>query len=785
MGNKEQEDLGNENEEDLMNEKSNECLDDSDNENMDDGCQNEEMNFECGPRNIDDPSNWDQIDQKFIDFIVERGPIRINEHEFPIDSLGRHFSSAHYVRYLPNGENQDRRWLVYSNASNKVFCFACKLFKHSMNNTLLATKGLNDWRNLAQRLKSHEVSNEHISCMSKWTELQLRLLKGKTIDNREEQIQKDKEHLRGVMLRILAVVKTLAKKNLAFRGANEKIYEENNGIFLSIIEMIAEFDPVMQEHLRRIQKGEIHYHYLSHKIQNELIELLSSEVRSVIVKRIKEAKYFSIILDCTPDISHEEQMTLVVRCVDVSTTPLKVEEFFLEFLKVEDTTGLGLFNELKEALANLQLDIDDIRGQGYDNGSNMKGKHKGVQQRLLEVNPRAFYTPCSCHSLNLVLCDMANSCSKAKSFFGVIQRLYVLFSSSQKRWKFLTSNVEHLTVKPLSQTRWEARVESVKAIRYQAPQIRDALLQLANNPKEAAIATSEAESLARNDLENFEFLVGMVIWYNLLFAFNTVSKFLQRVDMRIDVAMEQIKGLITYLERYREEGFMEALIEAKEIASAMGIEPTFVEKRIIRRKKQFDESESEEPTQSIEESLRVTYFLYIVDQALSSLEIRFEQFRKYEKDFGFLFDLKKSSSVGDQNLMKCCVNLEDRLKSKGFSDIDGRDLFCELKVLEETLPKETKKPIDVLNYLKVMDGCFPNAFIAYRVLLTIPVTVASGERSFSKLKLIKNYLRSTMSQERMNGLALLSIEAGTANNLDYTSLISTFAAQNARRVNFR
>ena len=56
--------------------------------------------------------------------------------------------------------------------------------------------------------------------------------------------------------------------------------------------------------------------------------------------------------------------------------------------------GLEFFsNELKDVLNSLQLDIGDVRAQGYDNGSNMKGKYKGVQSRLQEISPIAFYTP--------------------------------------------------------------------------------------------------------------------------------------------------------------------------------------------------------------------------------------------------------------------------------------------------------------------------------------------------------------------------------------------------------
>ncbi|XP_022883344.1 zinc finger MYM-type protein 1-like [Olea europaea var. sylvestris] len=583
---------------------------------------------------------------------------------------------------------------------------------------------------------------------------------------------------------IIAIVKRLAKNTLAFRGDCEQLYVENNGLFLQMIEMVVELDPIMEEHIRRAQAREIQYTYLGPKIQNELIQMLAGEVRSAIVTKVKHAKYFSVILDCTPDASNEEQMSLVIRCVDDSIDSPMVQEYWIEFLKVDDASGFGLFIELKNVLKNLELDIDNIRGQGYDNGANMSGRHRGVQKRLLEINPRAFYTPCGCHSLNLALCDMTNCCSKAMSFFGVIQRIYTLFSSSPKRWKFFKDKVQGLTLKPLSQTRWESHVESVKPIKEQSVQIRDALLDLANiveDPK----TKSEAESLAIYELENFEFLLGIVIWYKLLYAINTVSKFFQAENMDINEAIKLLQALISFLEDYRDSGFASAMDEAKQMANEMGIEAVFQKRRSIRRKKQFDESGTEEVTYSAKDSFRVEYFLFIIDQARSSLQTRFEQFTHYEEIFGFLFNMDRLKSMPFDSLLKSCMNLEQYLEHNGHSDIIGDDLCSELIVLRCYLTSEIKRAIDVLHYLKKMNGCFPNACIAYKILLTIPVTVASAERSFSKLKLIKTYIRSTMSQQRLNGLAMLSIEKEMVEQLDYTKLIDIFASKTARRVVFK
>ena len=135
------------------------------------------------------------------------------------------------------------------------------------------------------------------------------------------------------------------------------------------------------------------------------------------------------------------------------------------------------------------------------------------------------------------------------------------------------------------------------------------------------------------------------------------------------------------------------------------------------------------------------------------------------------------------SLKKNCLYLEYFFTHENYFDIDGLDLFSELKVLKEVLQINESSPINVLNYIKMLEF-FLNACITFRILLTIPVTVAFAERSFSKLKLIKSYLKSTMLQERLNELAILSIEKEMLVELEHKNLISNFAPQKARKLNF-
>lgn len=398
-------------------------------------------------------------------------------------------------------------------------------------------------------------------------------------------IEKEKIYWTNVLNRILSVIHYLAAHNDAFRGSSDVIYTKSNGKFLGLIEMLAKFDPVIMEHVSRIQNKETHVHYLGHRIQDELINMMANEIKQKIIKNIQSAKYFTVIMDCTPDIGHKEQLAILLRIVHMdeeneNSTPT-IQEYFLDFVTVDSTTGLNLSDVLIAQLKSYKINIENCRGQAYDNGSNMSGKYQSVQNRILNINPRAFFTPCAAHNLNLVLCDSAKNSTIAITFFGIVRRVYTLFSASTYRWSIIKKHCTQFTVKQWSETRWESRINSVKALRFQLSSILDALEEVSNTANDL-MAKSEAVSLS-NEIGNYEFILSLVIWYDILTEVNIVSKNVQNHNMDINTSVKMVQSLLQFLNQYRENGFNLAKIAANKLAEDADITVVFKNPRVRKK----------------------------------------------------------------------------------------------------------------------------------------------------------------------------------------------------------
>ncbi|KAK0137692.1 Zinc finger MYM-type protein 1 [Merluccius polli] len=615
--------------------------------------------------------------------------------------------------------------------------------------------------------------------MTTWKELETRLAKGQTIDKLEMALlQAERRRWHDVLTRLVAIIQSLAERNIPLRGSSDMLYQPNNGNFLKEVELMAKFDPVLKEHVANVERGASHTSYLSKDTQNELIDCMGKTIVQHMLKEIKQAKYYSIILDCTPDLSHIEQLSVIVRMVAVDNTDTPtMKEHFMGFLEVESSTGESLSNLILKRLEEFNLPFEDCRGQSYDNGANMKGKTKGVQARLLRENPRALFVPCGAHTLNLVVADAAKSSTDALSYFGYLQRIYVLFSASTQRWTILKHHVK-TTVKSWSDTRWESRINSVQAVRFQTAEVRDALLEVREKATDSMVKT-EAQSLAE-EVGSYRFSICSVVWYDMLAKIHHVSKSLQSVSMQLDVALNFLRTAEASLVSYRSTGFASAQVCARDLCEEMNVDTVLRQKRLRKTKRQFSYESPDEPEGDALKKLEISFFNVIVDASVTSLQERFKLLSDVHDKFGVLVNFP---NLLEEDVAKECETLSNTLSHGDHKDVDGRELALEMNNFP-VLPKAGMTTITILNYLKEhkLEEVFPNMWVALRIAVTLPVTVASAERSFSKLKLLKTYLRSTMTQERLNGLALMSINQEVSTQITFEETINEFAIRKSRRV---
>ena len=168
------------------------------------------------------------------------------------------------------------------------------------------------------------------------------------------------------------------------------------------------------------------------------------------------------------------------------------------------------------------------------------------------------------------------------------------------------------------------------------------------------------------------------------------------------------------------------------------------------------------------------------------MESRFMSLNQHFENFGFLYDLNKLKKIPKEQILKNCQDLHTVLQVGESSDFQSYELYEELQNMIPNLPNSIKDVKHLLQYIIENDlkEIYPNVYIVIRILLTIPVSTASAERSFSKLKLIKNYLRNTMGQERLSALAVLSIEADIASKINYEPIIKEFSKTKSRKFLF-
>ncbi len=201
--------------------------------------------------------------------------------------------------------------------------------------------------------------------------------------------------------------------------------------------------------------------------------------------------------------------------------------------------------------------------------------------------------------------------------------------------------------------------------------------------------------------------------------------------------------------------------------------------KVRSTKRHFSYESHDEPFSDALRKLEDVFFNVVVDAATSVITERFSTLENVGSKFGVLTNFP---SLADEELAEKCNALGTTLHFEGHSDLYSRELVEEIKNSPH-LSSKTMSLLELITFVhdKDLSEIYPNCRTALRIALTLPVTAAQAERSFSKLK---SYLRSTMSQERLTGLAIISINHSIGEQISYDDIIDDFASRKARKVRF-
>ena len=304
---------------------------------------------------------------------IIKGPFKPYVHQFPKRRIGNKERRFNFI-WMHN-----HHWLEYSIKKDSVFCFVCFLFRDNKckgKGTDTFTKdGWRNWNIGEKAILKHMGSSAHNAAQERYNGF---VNPKAAIDYHIERWTDEDLRLYKIRLTYsLRYLKFLLHQGLAFRGHDESEESSNRGNFIELLKFLAGNSEEVNKYVLKNAPGNCTL--TSPKIQKQIIQCCAMETRKKIIEELGDEPY-AILADESSDISHREQLALCLRYVDKLGRPC---EHFLGVAHVDNTTSLSLKEAIEDLLVSNGLTMTQIRGQGYDGASNMKGDIKGLKTLIM------------------------------------------------------------------------------------------------------------------------------------------------------------------------------------------------------------------------------------------------------------------------------------------------------------------------------------------------------------------------------------------------------------------
>ncbi|XP_058776824.1 uncharacterized protein LOC131651174 [Vicia villosa] len=561
-------------------------------------------------------------------------------------------------------------------------------------------------------------------------------------------------------------IRWLTLQACALRGHDETNNSRNQGNFLELLKLLASYNDEIAKVV--LENAPQNCKYTSHQIQKELLQILSSRVKKHIREEIGDSK-FCIVVDEARDESKKEKMALVLRFVDKVGL---IQERFFDVAHVKDTTSLTLKEAICDILSRHNLDVSNIRGQGYDGASNMRGEWNGLQLLFMKDCPYAYYVHCFAHRLQLALVTTSREVKPIHKFFDkLIFVVNVVCSSTKRHDELQASQLEEIaylleigeivtskgsnqivTLKRAGDTRWGSHYNSICSLINMYEATCSVFKKIA---KERGNYTTRGDAdSSYNYLKAFDFI----------FILHLMKEIMGITDMLCQALRKQNQDVVNAMDLHGIE-----IPDLNDIHSAT----------------RFGRSLLEENQVTIQHYFKVEIFFTTIDKQLQELNSRFSE---QAMD---LLTLSCALSPKDGykafNIDTIC-SLVEKYYPMDFSDQEKNNLQFQLRhflfVARQASNLNNLSTIQELCSCLVETGQAEIYFLIDRLLrliMTLPVSTATTERSFSAMKIIKTKLRNKMDAGFLRDSMAVYIEREISANISSESIIEDFKSLGTRK----